>query len=81
MYIFLLTKVRILTMGASVSSDITNTITCNLQEASNTILNNQNLNDHQGIFVNIIKIGDGNIMLIIWQRNLCKIDINLWQMP
>ncbi len=37
-------------MGASVSSDITNTITCNLQEASNTILNNQNLNDdHQGI--------------------------------
>ncbi len=53
-YIFT-NKVRILTMGASVSSDITNTITCNLQEASNTILNNQNLNDHQGIFVNIIK--------------------------
>ncbi len=35
-YIFT-NKVRILTMGASVSSDITNTITCNLQEASNTI--------------------------------------------
>ncbi len=45
-------------MGASVSSDITNTITCNLQEASNTF-KQPNLNDHQGIFVNIIKIGDG----------------------
>ncbi len=75
-YIFT-NKVRILTMGASVSSDITNTITCNLQEASNTILNNQNLNDHQGIFVNIIKIGDGNINANnLAEKSNASIDIN-----
>ncbi len=44
-------------MGASVSSDITNTITCIYKKQVIQFVNqNQNLNDHQVSFVNIIKM-------------------------